>query len=609
MIMRILRRIADRRHMALWWALCAGVFLWPATSTLAQPTPPAFEISIDAPEPLAAFLARHAEIQRFQSLPDLSRAELERLVMQTPQNLRDLLGTQGYFSPTVEVRLTGVDGPVPQVDIRIEPGPPTRVARFEITLEGDVKDNPDALAQRERLTADALLPLGQIFTQAAWDDAKARALRALTEVRYPRARLVNSLADIVPEVNEANLYLVLDSGPVHFFGDVTVEGAQRYDAEMARRLVRLAGVRPGQAYDEAALQAAQRRLTDSGYYPSAFVLLAPDGDPAQHVVVARVREAPLQKVVIGAGASTDRGARFTLEHTHHRLPGLRWRALSRFQAERDASTLGLDLTSPVDDKGWQWLGTGEWKRQEDASRVTRSELLRLGRKQDGTTLDRSYYLQIDRARVHASGLVAPAATSLSANYAWTRRAFDDLTHPQRGHGLAAEMGIGWTLTQTHKPYLRGRVRWLGIWPAANASERPSRLALRLEGGAIWAPQSAAVPVTQRFLAGGDQSVRGYVQRDIGVPLPSGGVDAGKLLAVASLEWQRPWWRDGQKTAWESVVFWDAGAVANRVADLRPKVGVGLGVRYNSPVGPLQADLAYGVDRKRLRLHLSVGFVF
>ena len=54
---------------------------------------------------------------------------------------------------------------------------------------------------------------------------------------------------------------------------------------------------------------------------------------------------------------------------------------------------------------------------------------------------------------------------------------------------------------------------------------------------------------------------------------------------------------------------DAGAVADKPNDLRARVGVGAGIRYNSPVGPLQADLAYGVTPKRLRLHLTVGFTF
>jgi translocation and assembly module TamA len=87
------------------------------------------------------------------------------------------------------------------------------------------------------------------------------------------------------------------------------------------------------------------------------------------------------------------------------------------------------------------------------------------------------------------------------------------------------------------------------------------------------------------------------------------VSAGRYLAVASFEWQRPIWSDGVRTDWESVVFADAGAVANDPADLEAKVGVGAGVRYNSPVGPLQLDLAYGLDAKRFRIHLNVGFSF
>ena len=76
-----------------------------------------------------------------------------------------------------------------------------------------------------------------------------------------------------------------------------------------------------------------------------------------------------------------------------------------------------------------------------------------------------------------------------------------------------------------------------------------------------------------------------------------------------MEWQRPITINGQMTDWESTVFMDAGAVADSPADLRVKVGIGAGVRLKSPVGPLQIDLAYGLDVKRIRLHLNVGFTF
>jgi translocation and assembly module TamA len=190
-----------------------------------------------------------------------------------------------------------------------------------------------------------------------------------------------------------------------------------------------------------------------------------------------------------------------------------------------------------------------------------------------------------------------------------------------------ELGVGTTLGDTRRPFTRAQTRWLGYWPISALSGEPrtaplgearpapddtgraGRLALRLQGGALWAQQSAPVPETQLFLTGGDTTVRGYGLRDIGVPQADGSVSPGRYLAVASLEWQRPVWRNGVRSPWESVVFVDAGAVANMPGDLRPKWGLGAGMRYNSPVGPLQVDLAYGLNSKRLRLHLNVGFNF
>jgi translocation and assembly module TamA len=135
------------------------------------------------------------------------------------------------------------------------------------------------------------------------------------------------------------------------------------------------------------------------------------------------------------------------------------------------------------------------------------------------------------------------------------------------------------------------------------------LQLRAEGGAVLAKSSARVPSTQLFRTGGDTTVRGYGFRDIGVELPGGLVGPGRFMAVASAEWQRPILRNGLETNWESTIFVDAGAVSDRVADLRPVFGVGTGVRWKSPLGPVQADIAYGVKVKKVRLHLNIGVMF
>ena len=568
-------------------------------------------LEILAPAPLDAFLLRHAELQRYSELADLGRAELERLLLTAPADLRQLLATQGYFSPRVDVRLVeNADAPR-TVRIEIDPGPLAHVAGWRIVLNGPAQDDPVAADQRAALLAGWTLGEGRVFTQQDWDGAKQAALRQLTRHRYPQARITHSLADIDPERHEVLLRLELDSGPPYRFGELRIEGSDRYEPATIERLLRLAGVVPGEDYDEGLLQSAQQRLLEQGDYESVFVRIDTDADPGAAPVEVSVREAKQQKLVLGIGASTDNGGRLSVEHLHHRVPGLDWRATSKLQLERDTRTLGAALDSPVDPQGWHWNLGAQLQRQDDGSTITTSEQLKAGRAQGARRLERQFYLQYDRAQVHDRALAvqADAASSVSAHYGWTRRDFDDLANPTRGQGLALELGAGLTLSQTPQPYLSSRLRWQAYRPAFEASDRPSRWSLRLEGGAVWSPDDGAVPATQRFLAGGEGSVRGYGLRDIGVPRSDGSVDPGRLLALASVEWQRPLWLDGRRSDWETALFLDAGAVADRSQDLSPKVGVGAGLRYRSPVGPLQLDLAYGLERRAFRLHMSVGFLF
>jgi translocation and assembly module TamA len=85
--------------------------------------------------------------------------------------------------------------------------------------------------------------------------------------------------------------------------------------------------------------------------------------------------------------------------------------------------------------------------------------------------------------------------------------------------------------------------------------------------------------------------------------------AGRYLNVASIEWQQPIVRAGKLTDYEGVVFVDAGGVADKPGEIKLQVGTGVGVRWRSPVGPVQADIAYGVDVKDFRLHFRFGFTF
>jgi translocation and assembly module TamA len=249
-------------------------------------------------------------------------------------------------------------------------------------------------------------------------------------------------------------------------------------------------------------------------------------------------------------------------------------------------------------------------RVDDGQFVTSGQRLRLGRTRSEEHIDRSVYAQFDRANVQAlPGITAVPAdtgdgTAISANYVWTGRYFDSQPFPSRGFGIGFELGGGLTLVGSKSPFQRTVVRWLGIRPLTEG-----RLQLRAEVGAVIAAARARVPATQMFRTGGDTTVRGYGFRDIGVALPGGLVGPGRYEAIGSVEWQRPIRRGGLMTNFEHTLFVDAGAVSDRVAQLRPAYGVGTGVRWKSPIGPVEADLAYGLRARRLRLHFNIGVAF
>ncbi len=574
----------------------------------------AFTVDVRGPEAVRDYLALHLEIQRYRELDDLGATEISRLMVAAEANARELLGTLGYFTPTLTLELNETpDSPKAprEIVISVTPGEATRVSNVQISYGGPIADDPSAEKQRDDIRTGWALRAGLPFTQQAWDEAKTTALRSLTAKRFPSGNIEISRAEIDADRQEARLSVTYQSGPAYKFGPLMLHGIQRYDPDGARRIARLP---TGTDYDQQKLLDAQQRLASSGYYDSVFLTLdTENGSPLAAPVIAQLREAPLQKVVLGAGFTTDNGPRLSIDHIHNQIPLLGWRAVSRLSVDRDIKSLGTEWNAIPDDHGWRWFAGGELKRETSGSYLVDSGRLRSGRSKSGDHIDRSYFLQYDYAQNR--GLNAPpSASAVTANWGWTGRYFDNNSAPTRGYALALELAAGYTLTGTQTPFTRTYARWLGVIPLGAADDaesraRRSRLQLRLEAGAVSARGSAQIPSTLMFLTGGDTTVRGYSYHEIGTVRADGTTVSGRYLGVASVEWQRPVVYNGKLTDFESTMFVDAGAVADKPGELKPKVGVGAGVRWRSPVGPVQADLAYGVDVHRFRLHLRLGFTF
>ena len=604
--------------MAAWMAVSSLAHAQDESSTATfdspQPSAHSFDIRVEAPEDIKDLLERHLQLQRFRAVTDLEDAELARLMNLAETDVRQLVGTLGYFSPDIQISRKPVSTPPTQttVLVKVLPGPATRTAQTAMRFKGDIASSPDtdAARMRDSINQNWRLPPGQPFTQDGWDGAKTQALRQLVARRYPAGKISYSLANIDPPANTAMLTLELDSGPLYRLGELKVSGIERYDPVLVPRLARLM---PGDIYDQRKLVEAQQRLAGSGYFDSAYVLVDPDSDPDAAPVTVQVREAMLQKVVLGVGLTTDTGPRASIEHTHNRVPGLDWRAVTKLQLDSKLPLAQTEWTSLPDADNWRWVTLARISKLDDNELVTHAQTLRFGQVQIGDRIDRSTYLQYDRATVTASGSASTLddarigdGSALSLNYGWTGRYFNSLPFPSRGYGLGFDVGGGTTMGANRQPFVRAVGRWLGIAPLERG-----RIAMRAEGGAVVVNKDGAMPATQLFRTGGDTTVRGYGLRDIGIALPNGSTGPGHYMAVASAEWQRPILSGGLPTEWESTLFIDAGNVAQSATDLSRNVavGVGTGARWKSPIGPLQIDLAYGVKTQQVRLHVSVGFVF
>jgi translocation and assembly module TamA len=130
----------------------------------------------------------------------------------------------------------------------------------------------------------------------------------------------------------------------------------------------------------------------------------------------------------------------------------------------------------------------------------------------------------------------------------------------------------------------------------------TRVLARATLGMTMKDQLSELPASVRFFAGGDNSVRGYKFESLGPEDQDGEVIGGSNQIDASLEIDRLF---GEQ--WAIAAFVDSGDAFDE-ADIDLSTGVGIGVRWYSPVGPLRLDFAHPLDNpdEDLRIHISLG---
>ena len=557
--------------------------LFPLVLIVFVPLAPAGEIDLRAPAEITNLVAPF--------LPDEAapgaggQARLQRLV-------GEILSTEGYFSPQIE--FSEVDG---VVRISVDPGPRTVIAEVDVAVDG-----PLAAKTRQELIAGWELPVGQPFRQQDWNSAKQQVLSRLLAENHAGARLLDSQATIDPVTREARLMARYDSGPDFRFGELRIEGLERYAPTLVERLNRT--VRPGAPYREADLIALQTALQSTPQFRSVLVSIDRDTPPdADGVVTApvtvRLSERPAHRLSFGAGISSNTGARVETVFQTADLFGQAWELNTGLRIEQKKQTAFADIIFPPD-AAQRRNSVGVMAQATDIQGL-RTERIAIGGQQAWTRgeVETRLSLTWQDERLEPDGAPDSINRALVPNAAWTWRHVDDPFNTRDGIVLQGQVGAASKAILSTQNFIRLYGRFQQFFPVG---ERDT-VTLRGEIGYTIAPSRDGIPQEYVFRTGGTNTVRGYSFESLGVQDGSA-IVGGRYMTTLSTEYTH--WFDPR---WGIAAFVDAGNAVDDLTDVSLAVGYGLGARWRTPAGPIAVDIAYGQRSESVQLHFSLAIPF
>ena len=415
-----------------------------------------------------------------------------------------------------------------------------------------------------------------------------------------------------------------------------VRGNLRTRDVVVRRELR---VYPGERFDGAKIRKSIDRLYNLGYFEEVSVETEPTPASDREDLVIKVKETKTGSFSFGGGFSSVDRLVGLIELEQRNFD---WRNAPtftgagqdlRFRAEVGTVRRYFDIsfTEP-------WIfghpvsfGLDAYHRTRLRSRhrgvafeeEQRGAGVRLGREfRDGLLGTLSYQLY----RTEVSDVVTEASADLKAEQgrntisiggmgaSWDQR--DNRFDPTRGLFLFSSLDLAGGLFGADKDFYRLQAGASHFLPHGDRLVFESRL----RTGIVDAYSGTSeVPIFERFFGGGAGTIRGFEERRVGPRDPaSNDPIGGEALFVGTVEEVATLVKDERgRPILRGSVFMDVGNVWRRVNEFGEsfKAGAGVGVRVNTPIGPLRLDFGVPIsdpdpgEKRKLQVHFNISRSF
>jgi translocation and assembly module TamA len=521
-------------------------------------------------------------------------ARVRRLFRRADTQIRQALEVYGYYAPTIDKTLER-DKDCWRATFTIDRGPRVKLrdVRVGVTGAGE-SDRALVAALRKGDDFDA----GEGLNQRAYDEFKASFASTAQRRGYFDGRFATSRIDVYPEELAADITIDYATGERYRFGPVTLD-QDVLEPELALKYVNF---KEGEPYDADIVNELYTDLLAGGYFQNVELRTTPRPAPDLDVPVTIVLTASAPRTwKTGVGYATDTGAKVRLDYLDQRLnrKGHQLEFRSTFSEVKGEATVGYRMPrgSPRD----EWLSFETGYRYEDPADSTSDEF-RLGVKdvkrrrgnwKEKRSLDyvRETF-QVGNEDEVTSNLVLPAVS-------WSDQPRLLPPRPRSAHRLSFTVSGTDEILGSDTAFLQldseGKLI-LPLWTTA-------RLILRGEVGWTIKDEFKDLPLSVRYFAGGDNSVRGYDYKTLGPTDAEGSVTGGADILVGSVEIDQRVFGN-----WSVAAFVDMGNAFDSFKDMSLKTGVGAGIRWFSPLGPIRFDVGVPLSDApdSFRIHITLG---